>query len=292
MNIYNLLRRICTTKQYVNLKTLCSIKIGGIARYVCYPNKTSQLKKLVYVLNKYKIQYHLIGKGTNIIFEDGFRNFVLICTDKLNKYYAKKNTVFAFCGLGLNKLNYYLYQNGIGGLEWSYGIPGSIGGATVMNAGAFKNEMSNFIKYAVVLSNNHYKVISNRQLNFGYRNSIIKNSNIIVVKVCLNLFLSNSQIIKQKQLNYVNLRKQSQPLNYLSCGSVFLKTNNESAGKIIDKMGLKGVKLGEAQISNKHANFFINLSCASSKDMHNLIDMVKSMAKSKGIYLQEEVIFI
>ena len=295
MNLYSLLKKICQTKCNVNLKSLCSIKIGGIGRYVCYPNSAKQLKKLLFVLNQIKKQYYIIGNGTNVIFNDGIRDFVLVCTKRINKLYIKQNQVCVYCGLGLFSLNTQLQKHGLGGLEWSYGIPGSVGGATIMNAGAFEHDMSQFVKRVLVLSaSGKYKMLLVKNLNYGYRTSILKNSNVVVIKTILSLYKQNKKVIKTNQEQYMLKRKQCQPYNMPSCGSIFLKTVDGSAGKTIDKLGLKGVKLGGVQISTKHANFFVNVNVknASSEDMHSLIDLAKNMAKKQGIILNEEVIFI
>ena len=295
MNLYSLLKKICQTKCNVNLKSLCSIKIGGIGKYVCYPNSAKQLKKLLFVLNQIKKQYYIIGNGTNVIFNDGIRDFVLVCTKRINKLYIKQNQVCVYCGLGLFSLNTQLQKHGLGGLEWSYGIPGSVGGATIMNAGAFEHDMSQFVKRVLVLSaSGKYKMLLVKNLNYGYRTSILKNSNVVVIKTILSLYKQNKKVIKTNQEQYMLKRKQCQPYNMPSCGSIFLKTVDGSAGKTIDKLGLKGVKLGGVQISTKHANFFVNVNIktASSKDMHSLIDLAKNMAKKQGIVLKEEIIFI
>ena len=292
MNTYNLLKRICHTRRDVNLKTLCSIKIGGIGRFVCYPKKIAQLKKLVKILKEFNIKYQIIGKGTNIVFSDGYSDIVFICTDKLNKIKIKNNSISAMCGVGLYTLNSKMCLGGIGGMEWSYGIPGSIGGAITMNAGAFGHEICEFVTKVLVIVNNRYKVITASDMQFGYRTSIIKNSDIMVVKANLSLFKSTTDLIKACQQKYLAERRNSQPYDKPSCGSVFFKTKDGSAGKTIDKLGLKGVKLGEVQISPKHANFFVNLGGAKSSDMRALIDLVKKKAEQNGIILQEEVIFI
>ncbi|MBO7527924.1 MAG: UDP-N-acetylmuramate dehydrogenase [Clostridia bacterium] len=295
MNLYSLLKKTCQTKCNVNLKSLCSIKIGGIGRYVCYPNSAKQLKKLLFVLNQIKKQYYIIGNGTNVIFNDGIRDFVLVCTKRINKLYIKQNQVCVYCGLGLFSLNTQLQKHGLGGLEWSYGIPGSMGGATIMNAGAFEHDISQFVKNVLVLTTSgKYKMFLVKNLNYGYRTSILKNSNMVVIKTTLSLYKQDNKVIKTNQEQYMLKRKQCQPYDMPSCGSIFFKTVEGSAGKTIDKLGLKGVKLGGVQISTKHANFFVNVNVknASSEDMHSLIDLAKNMAKKQGIILNEEVIFI
>ena len=291
MKLYKILRKIVQTKQNVDLKKMCSIKIGGTAPYVCYPKKISQLKKLINLLHAIKVKYLIVGNGTNIVFRDGIFKPVLISTEKLNKVTIKDTHVFSNAGVGLFKLNYILQKNNLGGLEWSYGIPGSVGGAVVMNAGAFGDEIANHIQYVLVLENGNIKKYNKNKCNFSYRNSIFKNSNIIVLRVRFKLKQETCESINNKQLQYLKRRHTTQPYNFPSAGSIFLKSNNESAGKIIDKLGLSGVKIGGIQISKKHANFFVNIGNAKSKDLEDMILYVKQKAKEIGIDLKEEILF-
>lgn len=300
MNYYRILRKICNTRENVNLKDYCSIKIGGVGRYVCFPRTVRQVKKLAKFLIKTKTKYYILGNGTNIIFEDGGYSGVLICLKNMNRIIIKNGKVSAYAGANLFYLNQICANGGYSGLEFSYGIPGTIGGAVCMNAGAYGKEMKDIVKYVWVLKNGTVQKLSKKDLNFGYRTSILQNSKMIVLKVQLKLkqikgihkTTQNDQIL-QKMQQIMQKRLQTQPYGTLNSGSIFKKTQNESAGKYIDKLGLKGVKIEYIQISQIHANFFINLGNATSENLHKVINLTKEKVKKEfGIILEQEVIFV
>lgn len=293
MEIYNKLSKICKTKENVDLKNMCSMHIGGVGKYVCYPNSVKQLKKLNKFLTKNEIEYFIIGNGTNIIFEDGGYFGVLICLKELNKVKIKKRNVYADAGVNITALANILGSNGLSGLEWAYGIPGTIGGAVFMNAGAYGGEIKDVVKSIWVLRRGRIKKIKAKNAKFDYRNSIFKHNGDIILKARFNLFHGDSIAIQKKQNEFLAYRKVCQPYGSFNSGSIFKKTINGSAGKTIDKQGLKSVKIGDMQISEKHANFFINLGNATSEDLHKLINYVKSKVKEEtGIVLEEEIIFV
>ena len=293
MKIYNKLSKICKTEQNVNLKNLCSMHVGGIGKYICYPSTIKQVKKLIRYLTKHKIQHYIIGNGTNIIFEDSGYNGVLVSLKNLNEIKIKDNTLICLAGANLFAVNIFCRKNNLSGLEWSYGIPASVGGAVYMNAGAYGSEMKDVIKYVWALNKGKIVKYKLEQMNFSYRNSIFQQNSNIILKVEFLLNKDGSKNIEERQNNYFNQRKALQPYGTYNCGSVFKKTVDGSAGKTIDKLGLKNVKIGQIQISQKHANFFVNLGNGTSKDLRNLIDQTKQIVKDKtGLELEEEVIFV
>ncbi len=293
MAVFDELTKICETRKNVSLKNMCSIHIGGIGKYVCFPKSINEVYCLLNYLTAINLEYYVFGNGTNIVFEDGGYNSVLICMRKMQGMRFVKNNCYVLAGTNLLELNNKLAKHGLGGMEWSYGIPGTVGGAICMNAGAFAGCMANHIKYVWVLCDGKIKRLTNKQMHFDYRSSIIQHSKLVVLKVLLTLEHSEKSEIKQKQNDIFNQRLNTQPYGTINAGSVFKKTNLESAGKIIDKLGLKGVKIGDIQISSKHANFFINLGNGTSEDLHNLINFVKIRAKQeKNIFLQEEIMFV
>lgn len=293
METYKKLTKICKTEQNVNLKKLCSIHIGGIGKYLCLPKTFRELKKLIKFLKKKKIKYFTIGNGTNIIFEDSGYNGVLISLKLLNNIWAKKETIICHAGANLFAVNLFCVKKQLSGLEWSYGIPGSIGGAVYMNAGAFDKEMKDVVKYVWALKNGRIKKFKNKNLKFSYRHSLFHENNAIILKVEMKLKKGDSNLISTKQKEIFKHRKQSQPYGTYNCGSVFKKTPEGSAGKTIDKLGLKGVKIGDIEISNIHANFFINNGNGTSEDFRKLMNMVKlKVFKQTNINLKEEVIFV
>lgn len=293
MEIVKIVSKICETKENVKLREYCTIRIGGVGKIACFPKNISELKKLVKFLNKKQIRYFVVGNGSNIIFEDGGVDFVLIFLKKMCRYNIKGNTITCESGLNLFALNYICAENSLGGLEWSYGIPASVGGAVAMNAGAYGGEIKDYIKYVWVLNGKKIIKYSASEMGFGYRKSNILQSDNIIVKATFVLEYGEKEKIKEMQKMIFEKRLSTQPYNFFSAGSVFKKMNNESAGKTIDKLGLKSVKIGNIQISDIHANFFVNLGDGKSSDMHSLIEFTKSRVYDEtGSILQEEVIFV
>ena len=293
MNIYKKISKICNWEKNQDLKQYCSIKIGGSADYICFPKSVRQVKKLVCFLTKLKIKYFIIGNGTNLIFSSKGYNGVIICLKILNRILIKDNTLTCYAGASLFYVNQICEKIGLSGLEFSYGIPGTVGGATVMNCGAFNGEMKDVIKSVLVLKGNKISYLKKEQINFSYRKTSLLNNGYVVLKATFKLKKEQSEIIKQRQQEILSKRINSQPYGTLNAGSVFKRKNGESAGKYIDKLGLKGVKIGDVEISTKHANFFINKNNATSDDVANAVSFVKEKVKNEfNLSLEEEIIFV
>ena len=293
MKLFKKLCKICKCKRNENLSQYCSISVGGIAKYVCFPKSVRQVKKLVCFLSKNRIKYYILGNGTNTVFEDGGFNGVIICLKKLNKVFVNGNIIRAYAGASLFYVNQLCAKNALKGLEFSYGIPASVGGAITMNAGAFGGEMKEVVKSVLALQNGHVKRLTNQQMKFSYRHTCVQSSNLIVLRVCFKLSFGAKEEIEKKQKEIMQKRMASQPYGTFNAGSIFKRTENESAGKYIDKLGLKGVTIGNIQISHVHANFFINLGGATSADLHKAISFAKQKVLLEyGINLNEEVIFV
>ncbi len=280
-------------KMNVPLANYATMRVGGNAHFFVEPQKISELIKIVKYCIKQKINYFILGNGSNVIFSDRGFDGIVICTKKLNKINVKKNFVKVECGTNLYMLNKYLIKNALSGMEFTYGIPGTIGGAVCMNAGAYGSEMKDIIQKVMYFDGTKIKTKNVANLDFSYRNSYFKKNNFIVLKVWLKLNKKN--ILDVQNLCMQNFKKRQiyQPLEFANSGSIFKKVNGISAGKIIDDIGLKGKKCGGAQVSTLHANFIINKNNATSQDVKNLIDEIKKEVKEKaGISLEEEVIII
>ena len=279
--------------QSENLSKHCTMRVGGNAQYYIEPINSEQLVEIVKNCVKYKIDYFILGNGSNVIFKDNGFSGVVICTKRLQDIKVKKNIIIADSGTNLYVLNKIAQENGLGGSEWSYGIPGSLGGAVCMNAGAYGGQMQDIVLKIKVFDGKKIKILYNNELQMGYRDSIVKKKKYIVLKVWIKLKKDDKQKIKEKQIEYLNKRRLSQPLEMYNSGSIFKKVKDISAGKIIDNLGLKGVILNGAQISKLHANFIVNLGSAKAKDIENLIKIIKEKVKEKtNINLEEEVLFI
>jgi len=242
-----------------------TFKIGGPAEYFCTLNNKEDIIKAVKWAKERKLPFFVLGGGSNLLFsEKRYKGLVIKTGTPLFLYVSK-------------------------GLEWAVGIPGTIEGAVYGNIGAFKKSMKDAVESVEVLDveTEKIKVFKNRDCQFSYRDSIFKrNKNLIILSVKIKPKKSNPKKIKK----YLNYRKETQPLNFPSAGSVFKNPSGFSAGELIEKCGLKGKKIGKAKISEKHANFIINLGGAKAKDVLKLIKFIKQKVKNKfGIYLQEEI---
>lgn len=277
----------------VPLANYATMRVGGNAHFFVEPQKISELIKIVKYCIKQKINYFILGNGSNVIFSDRGFDGIVICTKKLNKINVKKNIVKVECGTNLYMLNKYLINNALSGMEFTYGIPGTVGGAVCMNAGAYGFEMKDIIQKVMYFDGKKIKTKNIVNLDFSYRNSYFKKNNFIVLKVWLKLNKKNILDVQNLCMQNFKKRQISQPLEFANSGSIFKKVNGISAGKIIDDIGLKGKKCGGAQVSTLHANFIINKNNATSQDVKNLIYEIKKEVKEKaGISLEEEVIII
>lgn len=267
----------------ISLSTLTTYKTGGIAKLVVYPNNINNLKQMLKLIHKYNIKYFILGKGSNTLFSDKEFNGVIIKLDKLNNFKIKQTEIYVESGMILSKLVQASVKNELTGLEFAIGIPGTIGGAIYMNAGAYGNNMSNIVKSVIVLNEKfQIKEIPLEKLKFDYRYSIFQdNKNLICVAANIKLEHGNHDEIASKIKENLLKRKNSQPLEYPSAGSVFRNPEGNYAGKVIEELGLKGKNIGGAEISTKHANFIINKNNASSSDILNLIKLVQKEVKDK-----------
>lgn len=267
----------------ISLSTLTTYKTGGIAKLVVYPNNINNLKQLLKLIHKHNIKYFILGKGSNTLFSDKEFNGVIIKLDKLNNFEIKGTEIYVESGMILSKLVQASVKNELTGLEFAIGIPGTIGGAIYMNAGAYGSKMSNIVKSVIVLDEKlQIEEIPLEKLKFDYRYSIFQaNKNLICVAANIKLEHGNHDEIDSKIKENLLKRKNSQPLEYPSAGSVFRNPEGNYAGKIIEELGLKGKNIGGAEISTKHANFIINKNNASSSDILNLIKLVQKEVKDE-----------
>lgn len=270
-----------------------SIRIGGNAKYFVEPKTIKEFVKIIKFCKQNDVAYYILGNGTKVVFSDNGFCGVVICTKKLKQITKRKNIVCAMCGVNLFTLNRFLIQNALAGLEFSYGIPGTVGGAMYMNAGAYGGDIGSFVQKVQVYDGKKIRVVKGKDLNFSYRKSAISQKSYVVLKVWLKLKMGNKNEIEKKCEEYFSKRKISQPLETYNFGSTFKKTNGIIAGKIIDNLGLKGVKINGAQISTLHGNFIINQNNATMQDVKDLITLVKNKVyESCGVWLEEEVIFV
>ena len=266
-----------------SLKLHTTYKVGGNCKYFITPKDLNELIDLVKYLREKNIKYMILGNGSNTIFSSKEYDGVIINLTNLNSMSIDKNIITVEAGYQLIKLSMDALNNSLSGLEFAAGIPGNVGGAVFMNAGAYKSDMSNLIKTVTFLDENiELQTLKNEELEFSYRKSIFQKRNCIILSTVLELTPGNKDEIKELMDKRKERRIESQPLDYPSAGSVFRNPSEDIfAGKLIEDLGLKGYKIGGAMISEKHANFIINVGDATGEDIKSLIDFVKTKVKEK-----------
>ena len=265
-----------------SLKKHTTYGIGGPADLMIFPKSKQDLIKVIEIINDNKIQLTILGSGSNVLVSDnGIRGAVISLKNSLKQIEVDDNILYAECGTMLGKIVKHAVKNNLIGLENLNGVPGTLGGALIMNAGAWGGEISeNLIHVEVINSKSEIQKIQKKDLNFSYRQSSF-NKDDILLSAKFNLKKADKDIIKENFIEAQSGRKKSQPLNKRSAGSLFKNPKNNSAGKLLDEAGLKGFSIGDAKISEKHANFFINEGNATSKDMLMLIKKAHKEVKDK-----------
>lgn len=274
------------------LGNVTSFKCGGRADFYVEPNEMCEFINLLNLHKNKKL--FILGNGTNTLCPDEGYHGLVIKTTKLNKIeILEENDVFSLvkceCGTSLFNLNDFLANNSLSGFEFSYGIPATVGGALIMNSGAFGDCVGNFVESVEIFKNSEITTVYKNQISFDYRKSSLKDC--VVLNATFKFNKGNKVDILKKQKFILDKRNKLQPLNYPSAGSIFLKENGISPSKIIDNLGLKGTKIGGAEISCKHAGFIINSGGATATDILNLISLIESeVLNKKGLKLKKELI--
>jgi len=293
----NILKKYGETEENVSLKKYNTYRIGGLAKYLISPNSIEDLKELVIYLNDNNIKYMVLGNGSNIIFSEKLYDGVIIKLDKLNKIEVEGLFISVEAGVMLPKLVQVAIENNLKGLEWAQGIPGTVGGSIVGNAGAYKSEIREFLVSVTVMDKlGNIRTLKTKEIDFKYRHSSLKDKqkDLIVISALMGLMPGD----KEESLKIIEDRRQrrlsSQPLEYPSAGSVFRNPEGDAAGRIIEQdINFKGKRIGGAEVSQKHANFIINIDNASSNDVKDLIELIHKEVKDKtGIDLIIEQEFI
>jgi len=279
----------------VELKKITSYKIGKNAKYVVMPANIECLVDLIEELKETKMPYLVFGSGSNIIIPDKDYEGVIIKLDNLNKLVIKGNKVVVGSGYYLPKLVKTTVNEGLKGLEWALGIPSSVGGAVVGNAGAYLSCIYDFIETVTYLNDKKQIVtLKKEDIKYSYRHSMFKdNKDYIVLECKLELSKGNYDASMAIIDDRMKRRLESQPLEYPSAGSVFRNPEGNYAGKLIEDLGLKGHIIGGAQISEKHANFIINIGNATGEDIIELINLIKEKVKEVydiDLILEQEII--
>ena len=280
----------------VNLSKYTTYRVGGVAKAFVYPKNVSSLITLLKILNMNNIKYKILGNGSNLLFSDDDFDGIIIKLDEFNDVsFLSNNRIRVGAGFSLMKLSLVAAKKGLAGLEFAAGIPGTIGGAIFMNAGAYKSDMGYVVQQVKVLTPD-FRVITleNREMDFHYRTSYLqKNPKYICLEVVLKLVKGEREVIEEVIKERRKRRMESQPLEYPSAGSVFRNPEGYYAGQLIEELGYKGHRNGGAMVSSKHANFIINYDHATGREIRDLILEVHDKVLEKhGIDMKIEQEFV
>ena len=274
------------------MKNHTTFKIGGPAQYYVTPESVTQIQEVVSLCRDMNIPLHVIGNGSNILVgDDGVDGVVLALFNTFSDYEIKDNMITAQAGMSLIKLAVIALREGLTGLEFASGIPGSVGGAVYMNAGAYDGQMKDVVTSVTVLDEaGNIRILGRDELDMGYRTSAVAKNNMIVLQVVIELKYGDKEQIKARMNQLSELRKQKQPLEYPSAGSTFKRPEGYFAGKLIADAGLKGYSIGGAAVSEKHAGFVVNMGGATAKDVVELTDYIKKrIIEQFGVTLELEI---
>lgn len=273
------------------LKQYTYTKVGGAAEYLAFPRNQYELKRIVTFANAQEIPWMVLGNSSNIIVRDsGIEGFVIMFNHfhdiRVNGY-----VIEAEAGAKLIDVTHVARYHSLTGFEFACGIPGSIGGAVYMNAGAYGGEIAHILQSCKVLTpEGEIKTLTAEELAFGYRHSKIQETGDVVISAKFALAPGNYDQIDQEMARLTHLRELKQPLEYPSCGSVFKRPVGHFAGQLISEAGLKGHRIGGVEVSEKHAGFMINVDHGTAKDYEDLIaHVIVTVEKSAGVTLEREV---
>ena len=277
------------------MKKHTTFRIGGEADLFLRMENVRQLQEVQNYLQKLGISYYVLGNGSNLLVSDeGYPGVIIEIADKMNTIRVEGNSIIARAGALMSKIAHVAYENGLTGFEFAAGIPGTIGGGVVMNAGAYGGELKNVVTAVEVLDQNGEIIsLDNQTMEFGYRTSILKKHPFIVTEVRIGLQEGCKEEIKATMEDLAAKRREKQPLEYPSAGSTFKRPEGYFAGKLIMDAGLRGYQVGGAQVSEKHCGFVINKGEATATEVKQLIADVQQEVKNKfGVDLETEVIFL
>ena len=275
----------------VPLQRHTSFRIGGPARRMAFPDSREQLVILLGLAQECGVKPFILGKGTNLLVADEGLDTLVIKTEQMSAIRQLDDvTLEADAGVSLNRLAVFAQHLGLAGLEFAHGIPGSLGGAVCMNAGAYGGEMKQVVVEVAALFDDGVRYLTGEEAQFAYRHSLFSDVDAVVLGAKMRLVKDDSAQIRQRMDDLIARRKQTQPLEYPSAGSTFKRPVGNFAGTLIEKTGLKGLSVGGAQVSEKHAGFVINIGGATCADVMELIAQVqKRVYEAHGVQLEPEV---
>ncbi|MFC0234062.1 UDP-N-acetylmuramate dehydrogenase [Vagococcus entomophilus] len=266
-------------------------KTGGPAEVLAFPKDKDEVKQIVDFARENNISWLVLGNASNLIVRDGGIRGIVIMLNRLDQVMVLENQVTALAGAKLIDTSYEALNHTLSGLEFACGIPGSIGGAVFMNAGAYGGEIAHVLESAeVLLPDGTIRTFTNQELDFSYRHSVVQENHGVVLSATFVLEKGEAQKMKAQMDELTDLRESKQPLEYPSCGSVFKRPEGHFTGKLIQDAGLQGLIWGGAQISEKHAGFIVNINHATATDYIELIAHIqKEILAQFGVVLETEV---
>lgn len=286
----------CRVQENASLAAVTSFKTGAECSLLIEPTDASQLKPLLSFIKENNIPYVILGNGTNVLAPDeALKKAVIRISDLMAEIRLEDDsTIFCSAGTKLVSICKFALENSLSGLEFAYGIPGTLGGAVFMNAGAYGGEMKDIVTEVTHISPDlNEETILNEDAEFSYRSSVYKKNGCIITGARMKLKKADKAEIKAAMDDFLSRRKDKQPLEYPSAGSTFKRPKNGFAGALIEQCNLKGKSIGGAQVSEKHAGFVINKGGATSSDVIALIDHIQKTVESQtGVLLEPEVIIL
>ncbi len=283
----------CVVKYDEPLKNHTTFQIGGKCIALIEPKKVEDIIEAIKICRENNLKFFVIGNGSNLLVpDDGYNGVIIKIKSEFSNIQVEGECLIAHSGAKLSEVYTVAYENSLTGFEFASGIPGTIGGAIFMNAGAYGGEMKDIVESVEVLDLDNYEVkeLKNEELDFSYRKSIIQRKNYIVLTIKLKLKKGNKEEIKAVYEDLRERRNSKQPLNFGSAGSTFKRPEGHFASKLIEDAGLKGYHINDAWVSEKHSGFVVNKGNASYKEVMELIEYVQKVVFEKfGVKLEMEV---
>lgn len=274
------------------MKKHTTFRIGGPADYYLCPHSTEELQKILQICRENKLEFFILGNGSNLLVSDkGYRGVVIQLWKNFSDIETEDNTITVKAGALLSKVAAEALEESLTGMEFASGIPGTMGGAVMMNAGAYGGEMKDIIREVTVLTREgELLTLSKEEMNFGYRTSVVKEKGYVVISAVLQLRKGDREEIRKVMDELKERRVTKQPLDMPSAGSTFKRPEGNFAAKLIEDAGLKGFSVGGAMISEKHSGFVVNYNDASAEDVMELCRQVREKVKAlSGVELEMEV---
>lgn len=279
-------------KQNESMAKHCTFRCGGEAELYVMPGSIEELAQVIRTCKANDYPYMVIGNGSNILVrDDGYQGVIIEINNRISGIDVIGEEIVADAGAKLSAVAMTAYENDLAGFEFAHGIPGNVGGAVVMNAGAYGGEMKDVIKWVKVLNNEgEIETIESKDLEMGYRTSVIAKKSMVVLQMCIELQIGSAGEIAEIMQILMQKRKFRQPLEYPSAGSTFKRPEGYFAGKLIEDAGLRGYRVGGAMVSEKHCGFVINYDNGTATDVLQVINDVKVRVKEQfGVELEPEV---